>query len=251
METAERRKKKARRLSYWKRGAALLIVLSLAVGCQSQIPSVEHFDRSSQRKMQSAQHWDVLAQETAKLVSDTIIEKSEARNIPIFVKRPTDSAFSLGFYDLLKSRLVEKELPLSVTQEDALILEYRVMLVRNSDRYQRPPPGMLTALPLGVLAVHTAFASAAPWALWAAAAGVGLAADVGVGMIGDESNREVIITTALTYNNRYLMHTSSTYYINDPDWRQFAVPGTGPRISRESADAVWEKYVRRQPTSAP
>ncbi len=204
----------------------LLSAMAAAVlaGCYSQIPQAVTYEMSTQEKMQAAYHWEVLADDVADMVEDAIDDRDDLQFMPIWVNRREDRAFYLAFEDLLKSQLVSRGMQVSVEPDPTLVLDYRVLCVQHSDRYQRPPMGSFTALPLGV-AVARGMTSWEDWLAGAMAAGVIM--DVSSGYLAGYSDKEIIISVALSYNNRYVLHTSSIYYINDPDWRQYAHPVPG------------------------
>ncbi len=228
------------------RWATLFLALVLTLGgCASQLPRATSYPATSQNKMQAAQHWNVLADDVAEDIKKAVSDRPDLAGLPLFVKLPTETAFAVTFHDLLTTRLVSRGMQVSVRQEDTLLVEYRVLCVLHKDRFQRPRPGLLTALAAGVV-VAKELGQTDNWIY--AASGAGVLADMVAGYWSSESNHEVVISTALTYNNRYVMHTSSIYYINDPDWRQYAAPRDKPTMSRDAADGVWERYSKRQPS---
>ena len=203
----------------WWLALVLLLLLGVA-GCASQIPVAGTYESTTQPKMQAAQHWDVLAADVADVVEDSLIERDDLEGIPVFVAQPGERAFSQVFHRLLISQLVSRGIQVSVREEDTLTLDYRVLAVRHSERFQRPPFGTFTALPLGIIAARALDTDG----LLNAALAAGVLADVAVGHWGMYSDNEVVITSSLTYNNRYVSHQSSVYYINDPDWAHYAEP---------------------------
>jgi hypothetical protein len=64
--------------------------------------------------------------------------------------------------------------------------------------------------------------TAADWFMFALGAGalLDLARETYVG----ESPNEVIISSALTFNNRYVVHSSSIYYLDGPELPLYAEP---------------------------
>ncbi len=60
----------------------------------------------------------------------------------------------------------------------------------------------------------------------------GLLADVAAGHLTSHSDQEVVITTKLVWKNRYVVHASDIYYINDEDYLHYGQPlraaGSGP-----------------------
>jgi hypothetical protein len=77
---------------------------------------------------------------------------------------------------------------------------------------QRPTPGLLTALGVGIAVARDVTAE---WLL--GSVGAGMLADVGVGYLAKSTDIEVVITNYIVHRNRYVMHSSDIYYINPPD----------------------------------
>ena len=201
--------------------------------CGSQLPIATTFPSSTQRKMQAAQHWDVLASEVADRVEVAFVDRPDLAGRPIFVPQKGASPFAAAFHELLISQLVFRGMQVSVAQEDSLVLDYSVLGVKHNWRFQRPKPGLLTALPGGAWAVYELSKLGYGASLYFAAATVaGALLDYGIGHWATESDNEVIITASLSYNNRYVLHMSNIYYINDPDKWHYAGGPSGGRTLR-------------------
>lgn len=201
---------------------AFLAVLGLAMlaGCQSQLPYATTYPMTGQHKMQAAQHWNVLAADVAGRVHAALDDRMDLRQLAIDVD--TDQApgpFHQVFRELLVSNLVQRGVQVADLEENQLELVYKVQVLRHGARIQRPVPGLLTLIGAGIAVsrdVTTEFIyGAAP---------AGLLADVAAGHLASHSNQEVIITTRLVWKNRYVMHASDIYYINDEDYLHYGRP---------------------------
>lgn len=203
--------------------ATLMLLLPLFAGCNSQLPLATTYPMSGQKKMQAAEHWNILAKDVAERAAKAIEDRVELRLLAIDVGTDQNSPFHDVFKELLKSQLVFKGLQVSEKEENQLELKYKVQVVKHGMRFQRPPPGLLTAIGAGIsvardhLTVKSIY-SAAP---------LGFLADVAVGHLTSHSNHEVVITTQLVWKNRYVMHASDIYYINDPDYKHYGDPIPG------------------------
>jgi len=201
---------------------ALTVLLSGCVLYRSQIPVATTYEAEPQYKMQSAGHWQVLASDVADRILKAIEDRDDLLMKPLYLEPPNSRPFSLGFYKLLTSELVSRGMQVSLEREsDVVDVDYDVLAVLHNDRMQRPPIGTFTTIGAGVSAAR-ALNSMAEWI--PAAIGAGVLADLAGGAITSSSNREVLISVSMSYNNRYVVHTSSVYYINDPDFEQFVDP---------------------------
>ncbi|NJB66544.1 outer membrane murein-binding lipoprotein Lpp [Desulfobaculum xiamenense] len=191
--------------------AVVLAGLGLA-GCNSQIPVASTYPMKTQRTMQAAQHWGVLADDVAAQVAKALDDRVELRLLAIDVKPETEGPFAEVFRELLRSRLVYEGLQVADRDEGQLVLRYKVQVVKHGSRFQRTPPGLLTLLGAGVAVSRDLGADA----IYAAGAG-GLLADVAVGHLAPHSAHEVVVTSGLVWHNRFVTHSSDIYYINDAD----------------------------------
>jgi hypothetical protein len=206
--------RKKRGASMTKRIAIPIIFAALAVvgGCRSQLPLATTYPATTQQKMQAAHHWDVLAADVAERVEAVLDDREDLENVPLDVKTDGQGAFYDVFEDLVTSHLVSRGIPVPAEREGAMALFCRVRIVRHSSRMQRPTPGLLTAIGTGVAVARDVTAD---WIV--GAAGAGLLADVGAGYLVHASDIEVVITNSIVHRNRYVMHTSDIYYVNEPD----------------------------------
>lgn len=211
----------------------VLAVLLLA-GCNSQIPWATTYEMTGQHKMQAAYHWEILAADVADRVRAALDDRVELRLLAIDVDtRQEHGPFHDVFRELLKSELVERGVQVPEVEENQLELYYKVQVLKHDTRFQRPPPGLLTLLGAGVAVsrdVTTEFIYAAGPA--------GLVADVAAGHLTSHSAQEVVITTQLVWKNRYVVHSSDIYYINDADNLHYGEPLPAYGADAEAPDPL-------------
>ena len=99
--------------------------------------------------------------------------------------------------------------------ENALLLQYKVQIVhRNTERVRSIQPGVLTGLSAAVAVLYNA-----PTELIILAIGAG--ADIANSNMVTSGHYEIIITTSMTTDDRYIFRSSDIYYINDKDFFQY------------------------------
>ncbi len=196
----------------------LFLLGSCCFGCGSAVPNATTFPLQTQRKMQAAKHWQILAEDVAEQVKKCIVERRDLMVKPVYVIPKDSTPFEEIFQEILISKLVGGGvLVVKAEKEEVLKLEYSVRLLRHKDRYYTKFPMKFTALGTGVM-VARGFSDWLIDDLLILGAGAGLAADVAMShYAGGPSEREAIITTALSYDDYFFMHQSDIYYINDPD----------------------------------
>ncbi|WP_027188040.1 hypothetical protein [Desulfovibrio cuneatus] len=169
-------------------------------GCGSRgVPVATRPPLYSQQRIQAVDHWDTVADAVAARVFNAYLQRSDIITKPVYVRRPNDRPFPMAFETLLRTRLTTRGMQVSAMPEpDGVILDFTVQVVlHDSSRYSLIPS--LLDIGMGVITLVT-------------------------GTYTRPSDHEVIVTTRLTHNNRYVMHISNTYYINDADWALYASP---------------------------
>ncbi len=181
---------------------ALLLVAFLA-GCHSNIPVAENHRAYPQTKLEATDHWRDIAVDVAERVKKALHDRKEdLLDRPIYVQGLNDQAFVQVFSELLKTELVSRGLLVSPERApNSLVLEYEVQMVRFTE--DRLGDGVLPAVGLAV-------------------------ADVFSGnRYTDPSSYEVIVTSKVINDNRFVIHTSTVAYINDGDRALYATDAAG------------------------
>jgi hypothetical protein len=128
---------------------------------------------------------------------------------------------------------------MAAPEQARLIVEYKVQALYHPPEYRKwhwPKPGVLTALAAGIVVFENA-----PWEIVAAAAAV----DIWRTNYQASGQYEVIITTSILDNKRYVMRTSDIYSIPTSDYWQYQYTTSAAEIrltgSSRSHSPVGEK----------
>jgi hypothetical protein len=183
----------------------------------SQVPFPTTYGLNTQKKMQAAHHWDVLASDVSEQVKISLQKKSELKKIPTFISSSDTTPFGKIFHNLLVTHLVQKGIVVSNVDKDAITMKYEAKVLEHTNRIVREPPVKYSVLALGIRVAR----DVADWTsrnILNLGVGLGALADYGRGFTtGDLPNKEVVITTSLVLNDQYIMHKSDIYYINEFD----------------------------------
>lgn len=212
-----------------------LFFLPLLVSCSSRIPEPITYPYSQQHKMQASHHWEILARDLANRINNELILSNNIESA-VYVK-PTcgdeahpcraneTSTFNEAFRDLLITGLYDYGIPTqSKPMPEAIEVLYKVQVVRfNSNRIRSLQPGLLTALSAAVLVMRNA-----PGELLLLASGA--ASDVANTSYTSNGRYEVIITTSMIENGKYLFRASDIYYVNDKDFYQYQETHKGTNL---------------------
>jgi len=214
--------------------AVFILFLTLFLSSCTRIPQPASYAYSEQQKMQAAHHWDVLANDVANQINNQLVQ-SDFIDKSVFVKttcgtdatpceRGETTQFNEGFRDLLITRLVNFGVPTSSDKKLSDIeVNYKVQVVYHLSQRPTIPPGLLTILSAAVAVFHHAPGEIQALAL---AAGLDIANSAGP----RNGHYEVIITTSMVNDEKYLFRTSDIYYINDPDFWQYQNSAMGKTI---------------------
>lgn len=199
---------------------AMLACLGLGA-CMSQIPVATTYPVTYQKKMQAAQHWDVLAADVAQRMHDNLIDSglSRDRAIALSLQRPKyTSEFGIAFHNLLITHLMDRGFVMSESPTGGLPVSYDIQVVTHKDRgFVRPPPGTFTALTGAVMVVRNAADHSSALANMLGA----VALDVGTGFLTDTPNSEIIVTTSVMREDRYVSRVRDIYYVSDNNVEQY------------------------------
>lgn len=211
------------------RFVAALLCFPLVAGCSqlAGMPSAEPFPDASLRKAKSAEHWNVIAGDVASQTAG-LRNRPELQGKPLYVSPSGDSSdFSRGFQSMLISKLVNGGMNVATRPEGALQVTYEAQVVRHLAGQGDYQPGTVAALAGGILvareiAIGSASSTAKAVGVTAVIAGADLL--VAHAKLHSATNTEVIITTSLIDNNKYLMRKTDVYYVEDAEGVMFEAP---------------------------
>lgn len=212
---------------------APLVILCLGLGaCVSQIPVATTYPVSFQKKMQAAEHWDILASDVANRLHDNLIGsgQQQGRPVSLYVQQPRyNSTFGEAFHNLLITHLLERGFLVSENPANGLPLNYDIQVVTHKDRgFIRPMPGLFTALAGSVYVLRSVADDSSTAAVMLGAVGL----DVVTGYITDNPNSEIIVTTSVMSGDRYVARLRDIYYISDNNVGQYIASGPAPVTTR-------------------
>lgn len=203
-----------------------ICAIVLLNSCTGGIPDPIDFPNSQQQKMQASHHWEILAKDLANRINNELIISDNIEST-VFVKqtcgnesKPCEphqtSSFNEAFRDLLITNLVDFGIPTrNQLQEDSIEIQYKVQIVHHkANRIRTFEPGVLTAISAAIVVLRNA-----PAEFLILTAGV--MADLANANLTQNGHYEIIITTSMVSQNKYLFRASDIYYINDKDFYHY------------------------------
>lgn len=216
---------------------ASILFLLLTVNSCSQAPYPVSYGFSQQQKMQSVNHWEILAQDTAAQLHRKLNSTLPLKPNSCVSFQPDDSLFGIAFTKLLKADLLQRidketnDNPLEsagpnvpakldvcshyiltdTPEAGCLQVKLSAQVIKHrADRQGRFYPGTFTFLSSAVAVMRD-------FAWYEALVGAGLVADIVSGTSNTLPHNEILITTQISNANRLLSLQTDMYYINDQD----------------------------------
>lgn len=205
--------------------AALISILS--VGCATkniEFPAAKMYPYSTQKKMQAAEHWKILAENEAMLISEKLPPGSVVNiecTAPICGGHDNlNSTFARAYRDLLISALSSRGILIAIEKEtNAYNLTYNVHVISHKDREKIGDrrTGLWTGTAAAAYLIYQATTH------WTHNGLAVLPFAIGADIVEyheeltSETDSEIVVTTKVIHGNQILTADSRTYYINSGD----------------------------------
>lgn len=207
--------------------AAALAAAGLVSAC-SQAPVATTYPAEVQKKMQSAYHWQWLAEDLTKRVQAQMEADATLTAKPIHVQaQAADTKFNRMFHTFLVTELLNAGVPVSLEPEGANVLAYTTQIVDHRESlWNRPTPGAITGLTAAFMLPAIAVDQGADGAVGALAVGTATAAaiDAGIGGVSWPTDTELIFTATIRDGETIRFRKAETFYIRSKDWTHYEEP---------------------------
>ena len=197
-------------------GASLLVAGCGGAYWNSQYdgkPETAIYQVSPQNMLASAKHWRIVADD----IASQIAKISKSSDVKVFVPEAKDSAsqFSKVFTSQLRSSLFGAGVNLTSSEASGQKVVVKIDAVKFVE-VSKYAPGSLTALGAGVLVVRDLALNGDGVGAFAAAV---VGTDVAKSIVSENKRplTEIVLTTAIEQNGKYIHHTTDTYYVEGGD----------------------------------
>lgn len=215
--------------------AVVMLGASLLAGCTAPYTEAPHsikFDESDQRKLQSAHHWQVIADDAARQVLQQLESTRCVPNQPVcrrglhegtklYIKpKATDNQFHRAFKISLRSALLKANL-FRITKnphdENVLMVDVDTEYVRWAGRAHKDPfVGEMTALATGLWVLRNASTDVA-------LLGAGVSADIYFAKRsrysrGPRPRHELMVSVTVSDSQYYYADSVNVYYTTERDF---------------------------------
>lgn len=194
------------------------------VGCtHAPIPVAENFEYTSQKKVRSAGHWELLARDVIAQTSMTLESAGIAADADLYVaEQEYPSPFDIAFRQFIISELVNGGRSVRQSPQGAVRIDYSTLVVRHDSTRPHFVPGALTVITGGLYAAYGLRneSLAGQMAYGLAVAGL---VDYGLSQYtGGPTHTELVLTTTVAAGDRYISSKSDVYYVEEDDIGLFA-----------------------------
>ncbi len=203
-------------------------VAALSACAHSPVPVAENFALTTQKKVRSAGHWDMLSRDVVSQTKKKLADAGVGATTPLsVVVPPSPSAFDQAFTTFLITELVNGGYHVSVKPDQSTLkISYQTQIIRHESVRPHFVPGSITALTSGLFVAHGLGVHASTGQAMAGALGFAALADLGLSQYsGGPTAHELVLTTMVEGQDRFLVRNSDVYYIENADVSLFAPRG--------------------------
>lgn len=196
----------------------LMIVLAfLLTGCATAVPQAENFPAAKQKKAMAAQHWGVIATDAVGLTRVALAKKGFDKDKPLYITDNATTDFGRAFRKYMIAGLIDAGLPVSTKKEGAIELSYEAQVIRHASSFDPQSlgykPGMATAGATGFWVLRDALLYGSTSGVALATTATGAGTDYYNATNPGETGVELLLSTSIIHDDRYVMLNANAYYI--------------------------------------
>ncbi len=201
-----------------------IILLAMLSACATQVPKASNTPAEPQAKLMAAQHWGGIAKDAVERTRWALSQKGVDLNMPLYIGENNNTVFDHAFRKYLISHFIEAGSVVATTNKNALEVKFDSQIIMHAHAL-RPnelgyKPGMLTAGVAGFWILRDVFDGFGSGAALKSLALAG-AVDGYNAKNPSETGVEVLLTTSITHEDKYIMLNADAYYIEKEESRLF------------------------------
>lgn len=197
----------------------LLFLTLLFTGCATSIPQAENFPQSKQKKAMAAQHWGWIANDAVAQTKVALAKQDFAKNKPLYVTDGATTDFGRAFRKYMIAGLIDAGFEVSTIRENAIELGYEAQVIKHAAAFDPKAfgyqPGMATAGVAGFWVLRDALRPGPTNGAILGTAALALGVDAYNATNPGETGVEVLVSTSITHQDRYVMLNADAYYIEN------------------------------------
>ncbi|MDP3211458.1 hypothetical protein [Methylotenera sp.] len=215
-----------------------LIVLSVCLtACATNIPQAKNFESTAQRKAMAVQHWGVIATDAVERTKLALARQAPLAGSPLYVSDNSNTDFGRAFRKYMIAGLIDAGYAVSATKQGAIEVGYEAQVIRHASSFDPKTlgyqPGMATGGVTGFWVLRDALKYGSSTAFAVGSVAVAGAYDGYKAVNPGETGVELLVSTSIIHNSRYVMLNADAYYIEkDEAWLFEGCKGRSRRICR-------------------
>jgi len=201
-----------------------LLLLAFLSACATNVPKAENPSSEPQIKLMAAQHWGAVAKDAVERTRWALSKKGVDLNIPLYISENNNTVFDHAFRKYLISHFIEAGNVVSTKNTNALEVKFESQVITHAQAIKPQElgykPGMLTAGAVAFWILRDVFDGSGTGNVIKSLALAG-AVDGYKATNLSETGVEVLLTTSITNQDRYVMLNADAYYIEKEESRLF------------------------------
>jgi len=200
-----------------------IILLAMLSACATSVPKAENAAADPQVKLMAAQHWAAVAKDAVERTRWALSQKGFSPNVPLYISENNHTVFDHAFRKYLISHFIQAGSIVATNSTNALEVKFESQVIKHAQTF-RPfehgyKPGTLTAGVASFWILRDVFSGSGTAALSSLALAGGV--DAYQATHPAETGVEVLLTTSVTHNDRFVMLNADAYYIEKDESRLF------------------------------
>lgn len=200
-----------------------ILLLALLSACATSIPKAENAIANPQTKLMAAQHWGAVAKDAVERTRWALSQKGFSPNVPLYISENNNTVFDHAFRKYLISHFIQAGSIVATSSTNALEVKFESQVIKHAQAF-KPfehgyKPGVLTAGVASFWILRDVFSGSGTAALSSLALAGGV--DTYNATNPSETGVEVLLTTSITHNDRFVMLNADAYYIENEESRLF------------------------------
>ncbi|MDO9051116.1 MAG: hypothetical protein Q7U70_06470 [Methylotenera sp.] len=218
--------------------AFFMIVSSIFLtSCATEIPQAKSFQSTAQRKAMAAQHWGMIATDAVDQTRLALAKQATLNGSPLYVSDNGSTDFGRAFRKYMIAGLIDAGYTVSATKEGAIEVGYEAQVIRHASSFEPRlfgyKPGMATGGVVGFWVLRDALKYWSTTNLGLGSVVAAASYDGYRAVNPGETGVELLVSTSIIHNNRYVMLNADAYYIDkDEAWLFEGCKGKNRRLCR-------------------
>lgn len=204
--------------------SVLIVFFTLFLtGCATSIPQAKNFPQTTQKKAMATQHWGMIAVDAVEQTKLSLAKQAFTKDKTLYVTDSTTTDFSRAFRKYMIAGLLDAGFVVSAKKEGAVEVGYEAQVIRHASSFDPQAygykPGIATAGVTGFWVLRDALRTWSHDALGIASVASAGAYDIYKSKNPGETGVELLISTSIIHNDKYVMLNADAYYIEkDEAW---------------------------------